>query len=128
MQAQEMDWNKLKQFAVEEVNQTMAALPLRLREHAARLPVTLERSPSQALIDDGFEPDLLGLYVGPSYEDMETAAADLPPQIILFLECLWDFCEGDEQAFREEVRTTYLHELGHYLGLDEGDLEERGLE
>ena len=27
----------------------------------------------------------------------------------------------------EEVRATLLHELGHYLGLEEIDLEERGL-
>ncbi len=31
-------------------------------------------------------------------------------------------------AFDQEVRLTYLHELGHYLGLDESDLEKRGLE
>ncbi|NCC93758.1 MAG: hypothetical protein EOM10_10815, partial [Opitutae bacterium] len=30
--------------------------------------------------------------------------------------------------YRDEVRVTYYHELGHYLGLEEGDLEERGLE
>jgi len=29
--------------------------------------------------------------------------------------------------FREEVRTTLLHELGHYLGLDEEGLIDRGL-
>ena len=27
-----------------------------------------------------------------------------------------------------EVRTTLVHEIGHYLGLEEGDLEARGLE
>ena len=50
------------------------------------------------------------------------------PQIILFLENLWDFAEGEEEIFREEIHTTYLHELGHYLGLDEDELIERGLE
>ena len=35
---------------------------------------------------------------------------------------------GDEDAdFEDEVRLTYLHELGHHFGWDEGDLEERGL-
>ena len=52
----------------------------------------------------------------------------LPPQIILFLENLWDFSESDEEIFLDEVHTTLLHELGHYLGLGEDDLEERGLE
>ena len=52
----------------------------------------------------------------------------MPPQIILFLQNLWVFVRGDEALFREEVRTTLLHELGHYLGLDEDDLTERGLD
>ena len=30
------------------------------------------------------------------------------------------------RAFREEVRITYLHELGHYLGLEEDEIEARG--
>ncbi len=67
---------------------------------------------------DGIEPDTLGLFTGPEFAD--EGNVPLPPQIILFLENLWDFAEGDEAIFREEVRTTFLHELGHYLGLDEG--------
>ena len=52
----------------------------------------------------------------------------MPPQIILFLENLWEISDGDEAVFRDEIRTTYMHELGHYLGLDEDDLYDRGLE
>jgi predicted Zn-dependent protease with MMP-like domain len=29
---------------------------------------------------------------------------------------------------RGEIRTTFLHEVGHFLGLDEDDLIERGLD
>jgi predicted Zn-dependent protease with MMP-like domain len=68
----------------------------------------------------------LGLFTGAEFVD--EGNIPLPPQIILFLENLRDFAEGDEVIFREEVRTTFLHELGHYLGLDEGELTERGLE
>jgi len=46
----------------------------------------------------------------------------------LFLENLWDLAGGEEKKFRDEVQTTYLHELGHYLGLDEDELTKRGLE
>jgi predicted Zn-dependent protease with MMP-like domain len=52
----------------------------------------------------------------------------MPPQIILFLENLWDLADGKETIFRKEVQTTFLHELGHYLGLGEDELTERGLE
>jgi predicted Zn-dependent protease with MMP-like domain len=66
------------------------------------------------------------LFTGPEFAD--EGNVPMPPQIILFLENLWGFAKGDEGIFRGEVRTTFLHELGHYLGLDEDELTERGLE
>ncbi len=45
----------------------------------------------------------------------------------MFYENLWDFAEEDEKVYRDEIRITFLHELGHYLGLGEQDIEERGL-
>ena len=122
------DWPKLHALALEEVQATLAALPAPLRERAQALPVTFERLPNSAHRRDGIEPDTLGLFVGPEYAEEETTPLPLPPQIILFLENIWDLAEADEQCFREEVHTTYLHELGHYLGLDEDDLFDRGLE
>ena len=47
---------------------------------------------------------------------------------MLYLESLWDFAEGDAEIFRDEVRITYLHELGHYLGWGEDEVAARGLE
>jgi predicted Zn-dependent protease with MMP-like domain len=123
-----IDWPKLHALALEEVKATLAALPAPLREQVQALPVTFERRPNAVQQRDGIEPDTLGLFVGPEYAYEETTAMPLPPQIILFLENLWDLAEADEEFFRDEVHTTYLHELGHYLGLDEDDLFERGLE
>jgi predicted Zn-dependent protease with MMP-like domain len=119
-------WAKLQQLALTEVEATLAELPAPLREPAQKLPVTLERRPNRALQADGIEFDTLGLFVGPEFA--EEGRTPMPPQIILFLENLWDLAEGDEEVFREEIHTTVLHELGHYLGLDEDDLTARGLE
>ena len=120
------NWKKLQALASAEVKVTLAALPKPLRERAEKLPVTFERQPNAGLQADGIEADTLGLFTGPEFAD--EGNIPMPPQIILFLENLWDFAEGDEEIFREEVRTTFLHELGHYLGLDEDELTERGLE
>ena len=122
------DWPRLHAVALEEVKATLASLPAPLRERAEALPVTFERRPNAAHCQDGVEPDTLGLFVGPEFAYEETTALPLPPQIILFLENIWDLAEADEEFFLEEVHTTYLHELGHYLGLDEDDLFDRGLE
>jgi predicted Zn-dependent protease with MMP-like domain len=121
-------WENLFASAAQEVEETVLALPDALREKAKALPVTFERRPSRALRRDGIESDTLGLFVGPGYADEGLAAVPLPPQIILFLENIWEMAEGDEEAYATEVRTTFMHELGHYLGLDEDGLAERGLE
>lgn len=122
------EFKRLRGLAQAEVRATIARLPARLRRHAETLPVTYETRPNEAIVADGFDPDLLGLFVGKPFDEEESGLADVPAQILLFLESLWEFSEGDEEIFLDEVVTTYLHELGHYLGLDEIDLEERGLE
>ena len=53
----------------------------------------------------------LCLFVGEAFPDGD--GCPIPPQIILFLENLWDFSDSDEAI---------------YLGLDELDLEDRGLD
>lgn len=113
-------------LAEQEVEAVLHALPEPLREKAAKLPVTFESQPNAGLQADGILADTLGLFVGPDYA--AEGHVPMPPQIILFLDNLWEFANADEPVFREEVRTTFLHELGHYLGLDENDLAERGLE
>ena len=119
-------WQHLRTLALEEVEATLAELPPALRQEAVRLPITFERRPSAGLRADGIEEDSLGLFVGPDFA--EEGHVPMPPQIILFLENLWDFSEADEGIFLEEVRTTLLHELGHFLGLDEDGLYDRDLD
>jgi predicted Zn-dependent protease with MMP-like domain len=99
-------WNNLLAAAQSEVAATLEALPAELRERAKVIPVTCESYPSDALIADGWEPDLLGLYTGVPFE--HEGKAPYPQQIILFLENLWDYADGDEGIYREEVRITYL--------------------
>lgn len=121
-------WELIQQLATIEVRETVCELPAPLRERAEALPVIFDRQPNALQLADGIEPDTLGLFIGPEYADQETTSFPVPPQIMLFLENIWEMVEGDQQAYREEVHTTYLHELGHYLGLDEDDLFDRGLE
>lgn len=119
-------WEQLQKLALAEVEATLAELPGPLRARAKALPVTFEPAPNADLVADGIAADSLGLFTGAEFT--EEGHVPMPPQIILFLENLWDFAEADEEIFLDEVHTTYLHELGHYLGLDEDDLFERGLE
>lgn len=119
----------LERMAKREVEALRLQLPREMARRAAEVPVVMLPRPTKAMVRaDGVDPDLLGLFVGPNCAEGVESGDPLPPEILLFLENLWDYADGDEELFREEVRVTYYHELGHYLGLEEGDLEDRGLE
>ena len=120
-------WKKLTTIAEAETAATLRRLPPELRERAALVPVMFEPWPGDEILGPDLEPDILGLFVGDPYNE-SNSLQPMPAQIYLFLESIAELVADDEAAFRVEVRLTYLHELGHYLGLDEGELELRGLE
>lgn len=121
------NWTWLSETAMGEVEALLQALPRDVRAKADSLPVLYERRPGKALVATGIEPDILGLFDGPSMRDGE-GSEPTPPSIVLFLDNLWDSTKPDKALYRREVRTTYLHELGHYLGLEEEDMESRLLD
>lgn len=107
----------------------MASLPGPVKVEAVRIPVSYEPMPTAGMLEEPeVDEDTLGLFIGGSYPEGVFGGGDaLPSQIVLFLENIWDYADGHEGVYRREVRRTYLHELGHYLGLDENDLADRGL-
>jgi predicted Zn-dependent protease with MMP-like domain len=115
----------LIEVATEEIERTRSELPDPIRHALNEVATVLEEFPSPAHEADGVDSDQLGLFEGADATD--TGSPQIP-RIVLWLGNLWDMCEADEDAFRQEVRITFLHEIGHYLGLDEIDLSERGLE
>ena len=122
------NWQRLVKIAEREAADTLAALPQPVRERLEGIPITCLPEPTREIMDDGIAPDTLGLFVGDAYPEETSGGDPLPPQILLFINNLWDMAEEDEETFRDEVRTTILHEVGHFFGLDEDDLEDRGLE
>lgn len=120
------NWEQMCAVAEGEVARIVADLPSPLQERAEAVPVVLERWPSMAMQADGIEEDTLGLFVGPEWA--EAGEVPAPTQIILYLENIWEAAETEGQRFGDEIATTFLHELGHFLGLGEDDLRERGLE
>jgi predicted Zn-dependent protease with MMP-like domain len=106
--------------------QTLAELPPEIREKLERVPILIDDVPSEALVADGIDPRLLGLFQGtPMPED--GALAPTVTNILLFRGNLQRACV-DAEHLAEEIRITVLHETAHYFGLDEDDLEALGLD
>lgn len=121
-----MKFETLSDWADEELKSLIKVLPADIREAAEKVAISFEEKPGQGSYDDQLEGDELGLFEGPAVMD-EPDAGEIP-RIRLFLTNLWQWTAEDEQDFRDEVGTTFLHELGHYLGWDEEEVTERGLE
>ena len=119
---------RLTELAVATVEATQRKLPPAIRPLALAVPVHYEATPHPSVLAEGFESDILGLFTGSPHGSELSHDQPAPPEILLYLDNLWELAEGDDAIFREEVRLTYLHELGHYLGWDEDELAARGLD
>jgi len=122
------DWKARVRMADAEVKTVLRSLPADLREEAERVIVLLEKRPSAKLVGEGIADDTMGLFEGDNLLAGEAGGELMPPRILLFIDNIWDEAEGDADVFREEVRVTFVHEIGHYLGYEEDDLIERDLE
>lgn len=125
--SKKMTLAQLTAEAEKVVAATQRKLPTELREKARALPVVFHDWPSDEILGDEFEPDILGMFVGDPHGMASGDNNAVPAHILLFLENIYDMAEGDAGNFRDEVRITYLHELGHYFGWNEDELEARGL-
>ena len=113
----ELPWEQLFDQAEAVITQLIESLPPELRAEADRVPCLLEKWPPEG-------EGVLGRCL--SFE--EQVVSDAPGPFVLYLGSIYRDCKEHGLEFEDEVRVTYLHELGHHLGLDEGDLMERGLE
>jgi predicted Zn-dependent protease with MMP-like domain len=107
--------------------QALMELPDRARRLLAEVPILIADLPARADVAAGLDPRLLGLFVGTPYPELFSVggAAELT-QIVLFRRNL-ERVADDEENLREEIRTTLLHETGHFFGMSESDLDAVGL-
>jgi len=118
---------KFEQMVHDIAAQVVESLPPDLRADAVNVTLNVADKPNPDQLDEEDDgDDLLGLYEGvPLVERRPDDVILEPDRITLFRIALMEMCE-DEKELREEIRATIIHELGHYFGLDEDDLEKRG--
>lgn len=68
---------------------------------------------------------LFGLYTGVPLPEREGPEPALPDRITIFRQPILRSCSSRSEAERE-IRVTLWHEIGHYLGMSEEDLERLG--
>ena len=103
-------------------------LPAPFREHLEHVGLIAEDVPSDELLFEEsppLDPELLGLFCGVPLDAPThlSPGGELPPRIYLFRRNLERFVQ-DPSDLPREIAVTLYHELGHYLGMEEEELEE----
>ena len=110
------------------VRQAFKEMPLQVRQTLKNLDILVEDWPSPDTLlatEAGNADGLLGLYSGVPLPERGISLPSLPDTITLFRRPIESACSSKEAIVRE-IRVTLLHEVGHYLGLAEEDLERLG--
>ncbi len=95
----------------EHVRRALDTLPGELAQALQNVAVVVED-------EDPDDPALFGLWESAEY---------MPDKITVFRRPLVDSFQDPDELERE-IRITVLHELAHYFGLDERQIEELGYE
>lgn len=119
-------------FPAEQVlkwaNHAIAILPPSVQNVIPHLPIFVQDYPDDWILDESpYDPRLLGLFDGPTYAEVHgTSVGEITAHIYLYQRNLERVCPGPREM-AEQVRITLHHEVGHFLGLDEAELHDRGL-
>ena len=102
-------------------------IPARFRREMENLALVVEDEPEPALLEEmGIEPpdSLYGLYQGVPLPERHWAEGNrLPDRITIFQRPIEQDAEDEEDA-RDMIAETLIHEVGHYSGLSEEEIED----
>ncbi|MBE7414131.1 MAG: metallopeptidase family protein [Deltaproteobacteria bacterium] len=103
------------------------SLPDEFRKRMENVVVVVEDYPSEEDAESAgvLREELLGLFHGISRFEQEWcggASGQLPERIVLYKSNIEAICSTEEELV-EEIRLTVLHEIGHYFGLSDEEIE-----
>jgi len=118
------DDEELSQFKL-LVEDALSSIPFEFHEKMANLVILVESEPDEEVlrrvgVKEGYT--LLGLYQGVPLTAQGHARPMLPESITIYQRPIEDYCLGDPERIRKQVRSTVLHEVAHHFGMDHEEM------
>lgn len=117
------------QTFVDAVEASLEKLPPGVRQSLGNVVIMVEDYPDEWVVDEGIaDPRIMGLFDGPTRADEGASfgASSGPARIYIYRWNIERTCRSADEV-EHQIEITVLHEIGHYLGLDEEALHARGL-
>lgn len=106
------------------VEEALASIPDRFRAYLENAVVLIEEEPADEDYDETETPEnseLFGIFRGVPFFDRGASVSSLPAQVVIFRGPILRHCGSRGEAVRE-IRDTVVHEIGHVLGLEDGEM------
>ena len=111
------------------VERALEMIPEMFRAQLSNMTIAVEDRPSRDLLKEMEVPSgetLFGVFTGVPLPESSVFDPPLYPDVILiFREPLMAACNSREEL-EEEIAVTVVHEVAHYLGLSEEQLDDLG--
>lgn len=104
------------------VREALHELPEFFRQRLQNVLIIIQDAPDPQIARELGE-DLLGLYQGTPLTERSVFHEPLEPDMIYIYQKNIEALADSEEEIRRQVRITVIHEIGHYFGLDEAQLE-----
>ena len=108
------------------VADALSSIPRRFRDALKNIAIVVEDEPSDDLLDEmGIEPPdtLLGLYQGTPLTERHWDHGNALPDRVVIFQGPHEREAEDEDDLIVAIGETLIHEIGHYFGLSEEEIE-----
>ena len=105
----------------------LAELPDSITERLANVPILVAEVPDEALVREGSDPRLLGLFSGVPLPEKSSLQATVSLDTIHLFQHNLERAVGSREELEDEIRMTLVHETAHFFGLDDEELDALGL-
>lgn len=118
-----------------QLERVLAAMPPLVHQLLEKIPLHVEDYPARDVMEEkgiSDRKELCGLFTGSAITQKSVDdAATLPDVVTLYREGILEAARDERgritaDRLREQIRITLLHELAHFHGFDEEELEELG--
>jgi predicted Zn-dependent protease with MMP-like domain len=117
-------YSRGRRFFEQTVKEVVESLPPEIRDRLENVAFIVEDNPTTIPEEWGDDDhELLGLYHGISQKNRGFWYGNaLPDRIIIYQKPL-ERISSSLQELKENIRQTVIHEIGHYCGFDEAELQ-----
>jgi predicted Zn-dependent protease with MMP-like domain len=109
------------------VAEALATIPRRFRDAMSNIVIVVEDEPPDDLLEEmEIEPPdtLFGLYQGTPLTERQWAFGNALPDRILIFQGPHEREAEDDDDLIVSIGETLIHEIGHYFGMSEEEIEE----